>query len=409
MSATPYDCLEYIREYEMKYKEPDKYQTMVFYHFKRNYAYLDVKAYSFMEELYELIIESISKRKEKWLIFIDNKEKCQTAKRNLEEYGDKVGVPLVIGDKDSIVEKVFAVNASSKSDPKYQSMVLDEKLPKDTFVLITTSVLDNGVNLTGINNIVVSDMSKIKVLQMVGRARVKGLDDRKTLYVKRFNEKYVADRKKDFDNQKNAYHSFEVAYVRPDYSLESRGYSEHAFLSKYYNGDVRDWENAKHWFGRPIEEPTKLYLNEIAKSLLEKLVRQYKNIHDEMQTESTQQSTVGQKFLEHQFSWFGKTYCVDDDITYADKEKAKKAFIAFLEYYAECAEQIDKEKQKGFFSPEFTKLYDAAFGRADRNKDRQYSITKMNALLEDENIGYRIISQSKYWIVIPFDWTQEQE
>ena len=52
------------------------------------------------------------------------------------------------------------------------SIVKDEKLGKDTYVLITTSVLDNGVNLTDINNIVVSDMSKVKCLQMIGRASI---------------------------------------------------------------------------------------------------------------------------------------------------------------------------------------------------------------------------------------------
>ena len=63
-------------------------------------------------------------------------------------------------------------------------MVKNEKLDPDVYVLITTSVLDNGVNLAGIHNIVVSDMSKVKCLQMVGRARVANNGDRKTLYIK---------------------------------------------------------------------------------------------------------------------------------------------------------------------------------------------------------------------------------
>ena len=73
-------------------------------------------------------------------------------------------------------------------------MVLNERLDKNTFVLITTSVLDNGVNLTGINNIVVSDMERVKCLQMLGRARVSDADDRKTLYVQRFDCPYVQKR-----------------------------------------------------------------------------------------------------------------------------------------------------------------------------------------------------------------------
>ena len=41
----------------------------------------------------------------------------------------------------------------------------------------------------------------------------------------------------------------------------------------------------------------------------------------------------GQKYLEYQLSWFGKVYSEDDDITFADKDKAKKAFLAFLVFH----------------------------------------------------------------------------
>lgn len=406
MSATPYDCLDYIKTYEERYKLQNKYQPMVFYHFKRNYTYLDVKTYSNFDELYTRIIESIHKRKEKWLIFIDDKEKGKTVKRKLEECGEKMGISLLPSDKKTEVEKILVVDAESKSNPQYQAMVLNETLPKGVFVLITTSVLDNGVNLTGIKNIVVSDMSKAKVLQMVGRARVNDSNDHKTVYLKRFDEKYVSKRLESLQNQQDAYHKYELAYGDLPHPSASRGYSEYQFLSKYYDGNVRDLENAKHWFGRSIKEPTKLYFNEIARSLMESQISQYKLISDEMQQEA-KQGKVGQKYLEHQLSWFGKIYSEDDDLTFADKDKAKKQFVAFLEAYAESGEQIDQQKQKQSFCPEFTKLYDAAFGRKDPNKQRIYGIQKMNTYLEDENIGYEVISHSKYWIIAKCDRSEE--
>ena len=54
MSATPYECLEYIikceniRQDDLNWNKPyrkQKGQKMVFYHFKRDYSYLDVKTY----------------------------------------------------------------------------------------------------------------------------------------------------------------------------------------------------------------------------------------------------------------------------------------------------------------------------------------------------------------------------
>lgn len=423
MSATPYECLKYIidSEWERRYIEAEGSQEetksipMAFYHFKRDYNYLDVKVYSAIGELYGRMLESVNQKREKWLVFIDDKEKCRAVKEGLERYAEEKGSPLVIVDGDSKIEKVFAVDASSKANPSYRSMVLNECLDKDTFILITTSVLDNGVNLTGISNIVVSDMEKVKCLQMLGRARVSDADDRKTLYVQRFNCSYVQKRIDGFQTQETAYHNYQLAYGELPDTSQSRGYNEYQFLDKYYNGDAPDWINAKHWFGRPMDKPTELYLNEIAKSLLDRRTHQYQLILNEMIEESPQagmdqqeKKRVGQKYLEYQLSWFGKVYCVDDDITFADKDKAKKAFIAFLESHADGGVQIDKEEQQRFRS-EFTQLYDAAFGRADPNKGRVYSITKMNSLLEDAHISYKVVSHSSYWIVQEHDWEMEEQ
>lgn len=171
--------------------------------------------------------------------------------------------------------------------------------------------------------------------------------------------------------------------------------------------------NAKRWFGRSIE--TELYLNKIAKSLLDELLPYYQSIYDEMIDEKAKEDNVqgskcishmGQKYLEYQLSWFGKKYCADDDITFADKEKAKKEFISFLEAYVDSEQQIDKNAQMDFRTS-FTTLYDAAFGRRDRNKGRVYGITVMNACFVEESINYKIVSYSSYWVVEKYNWEIE--
>lgn len=415
MSATPYECLKHIKMCEEEFQSArnsgktlhkHKGGTMVFYHFKRDYSYLNIKYYSAIEELYEIIIKSVSEKREKWLIFIDDIEKCKAIKARLEETAEKSASPLITKDGGSEIEKVFAVDATSKKDLAYMKMIKNEKLDEDTYVLISTSVLDNGVNLKSIDNIVVSDMEKVKCLQMVGRARVNGVDDYKTLYIKRFNESYVGKRIKGFEAQEDAYHHYRLAYseIGQPYS----GFDTYYFLEKYYSGSDKDWKNAKHWFGRPMKEPINLYLNKIATSLLDGLIPQYRFILNEMMEESQKgKEYIGQKYLEYQLSWFGKTYCVDNDITFADKEKAKKEFIAFLESYAESGEQIKDTSKNGSFRVEFTRLQDAAFGRKDPNKERNYSITKINSILEEENISYKVVGDSSYWVVEKYHWESE--
>lgn len=398
MTATPYECLQYICEHE-------EYPP-VFYHFQRDYSYLNVKAYSEIRELYDDIIKGVN-RAEKWLIFIDDKAKCQRVKDELEEKGEKMGISLQ--NDDSKAGKVYAVSADSKNDEICKLIIQEEKLVKGIQVLITTSVLDNGVNLTGIDHIVVSDMSKSKCIQMVGRARKSGDNDSKTLYRKRFDKKYVADRIHDLKEQRKAYHDFDLAYGDLNDQLFSRNCDEYSFLIKYFQGNETDWKNAKHWFGRLQEEPGRLFPNIIARDLLARYLSMYEYIYQEMEDELKRieasgqkiKRFPGQKYLEHQLSWFGKEYCADDDQTLCDKDKAEKEFLDFLKLYSEEKGCIDDE-EKEVFKKEFTRLHDAAFPREDKNKSRNYGINVMNKILEKKAVNYKVESHSKYWQVVEF-------
>lgn len=414
MSATPYECLEYIVKYEKLYKPKSKYSSLVFYHFKRDYNYLRINYYANINELYNTIVTSVNNHGEKWLIFIDDINKCKTIKEELEEYACKKYIPMTLEDRNSEISKILVVDATSKKNKSYESLVLNEKLNKNTYVLITTSVLDNGVNLTGIDNIVVSDMLKVKCLQMVGRARVKG-DDQKTLYIKRFDEKYVKNRIYDVEKQKDAYHSYEMAYNGPDNGEPyGRVYYEYSFLNKYYNGDESDWKNAKHWFGRGRKSPTKLYLNEIARSLVNKLFLSYERILEEMQKTDEGQKVSGQKYLEYQLSWFGRKYNEENDITLTGTNKAQKEFVDFLEFNSVNERKMFDDDQKAF-SKKFTELYDQAFSRKDPNKERDYGLSKMNNILKEYKMEYKVEScretsenKKTYWKVVKFNWESDE-
>lgn len=438
MSATPYECLEYIIKCEDEERErlnikkhgwnqsKYKYGTMVFYHFERDYSYLDTKTYSSISELYDEIVESVVRRKEKWLIFIDDKEKCVKEKDKLgklikdkesssveDKKSKKKDEKDVEADKDNKaekkVEKVYVVDAESKEESIYQEIVKNERLNKDTYVLISTSVLDNGVNLTGIKNIVVSDMEKCKCLQMVGRARRSKDDERKTLYMKRFCADEVDKRIKNLMRQQDAYHKYELAYDENGNACRTGVYQ---FFNKYYSGKEADWRDAIHWFGISYEE-TQWYLNEIAKSLVEKLIPKYQYIFDEMEEEKNEQQNqesenrMGQKYLEYQLSWFGKKYCADNDITFVDKKKAKKEFIDFLESYAKSGEHIEDRREGSPFRKKFTDLSDAAFGRKERDKKRIYGKKNMNSILKEESINYKVDNPIGYWIVERCNWEME--
>ena len=372
MSATPYECLEYIIKQE---KTQPKYEPLVLYHFARDYSYLDVKGYSEFNEISRIITKSVLERREKWLVFIDNIKECERFSTSLisKEFGD----PRMAG-------KVKILHAANKGDELYTSIVVNEKLDRDTYVLISTSVLDNGVNFRDIDNIVVADTQKAKVLQMAGRARVANSAQRKTLYIKRHNKKSLNSQIESLEIRKEGYHEYDMAYGVPRNWEQPRGLDRYFFLDKYYQQSAENWQNAKHWFGISRED-YKCYINEIARSLMERRLRQYENIYNEMDAEDS----VGQQYLEHQFSWFGKRYSPDDDITYCGHEKARKELIEFLEICVKEKKVVDGKEAMDAFSKAFIRLYDAAYGQSDKNR-RIYGAQKMNRLLKEKELDYFI-------------------
>jgi len=394
MSATPYECLEYIHEHEGKNEAQPC--MGVFYHFKRDYSYLNIKYYSKSNELNNIIINSVTREDKKWLIFLDNIEKCEKLKNTLENSAGMEG-------------KVFTVSAKSKYDEKYKKMVSNEGFDKETRVLIATSVLDNGVNFRGVDNIVISDISKVKCLQMVGRSRVDNNDAKVTLYIKRFNEEDMENRISSLIKQQNAYHSYDLAYDRAwDDSEKSGKYNYEAeLLNKYYNNNFEDWKNAKYLFGRDRNRPTRVYPNLIARSLVEKVVSRYGAILEEMRRTDEGQKVTGQRYLEYQLSWFGKKYDEENDITLADTSKAKKELITFLESYANNETLLFGDEQIKF-RKEFTRLHDKVFPRQDPNKERYYGLHIIKKVLEEYNMNYAIETprgtsgdkKTTYWKVV---------
>lgn len=412
MSATPYECLSKIYESEEKTYKGDNdsynYCQLAFYHFNRDYSPTKIFTYSNNDELLETITESVSKKKKRWLIFIDNKKECGELKNKL----NAVLLSDSIAELNGKNPRVYKVSAEKRFEEKLIKIVKNEKLDSNTYVLISTSVLDNGINLNNIDNIVVSDTNPVKCIQMLGRARVQN-DKMKTLYLKRFDQKYINQKISNIDVQMEAYHEFDLAFETGS-EIKHQAAAE-KFFNKYYWGNTEDWENAKHWFGHKYGK-FDLYFNSIAKSLAEKRIIFYRFVQKKMDNEAEHNLKIGQWLLEYQLSWLGKDYCEDDDLTFMVKDKAKKQLISFLESCADSKTKFKKYNDTAeddeniidlepddqmYFRQAFTKLHDSAFGRKDPNKNRIYHAKKINELLISSNLPFKVDDKNKLgWIVV---------
>jgi len=274
-------------------------------------------------------------------------------------------------------------------------MVKAEDISKasKTRVLITTSVIDNGVNFRNIQNVVVSDVSMVKCLQMVGRARIDEENPRVTLYIKRFNDEEISKKLDSIKWRANAYHDFKT----------SGSGSQTWFVDKYLLNKPIGSHDPKHWIGTDKTGRSMLIINEIADSLVGTQEATYKAILQEMQSDVPGHLS-GQKYLEYQLSWFGHVYSPENDLTYMRKDSSKNELINFLESYADGRSIFDEDQKQ--FRLDFTKLHDAIYERREKDLKRIYGITNINDALTEHMMPFFIGTgretsgkRRSYWLV----------
>ena len=145
------------------------------YDIQPDYSYLDLIGVPNKQDLCKRIAADEGKA----LIFINDKEGAKKLKEMLLQCGL---------EKNEV--RILNADELSRQDDLKDTLVYGGCLPENTKVLITTSVLDNGVSLVdeNITSVTVFTISKTDFVQMIGRVRkAQGSNRRIRLYlVKRY-------------------------------------------------------------------------------------------------------------------------------------------------------------------------------------------------------------------------------
>ncbi|MBE5877861.1 MAG: DEAD/DEAH box helicase [Lachnospiraceae bacterium] len=148
---------------DCKYKIDSYNKTVKEYYVEQNYDYLDIVWFKSIDDIPTIIEDAdmISDSKVKWLIFLNNIEKAKEIERQIEENKTVVFIKSNYEKDDDAKENVDLIISTKefKAD-----------------VLISTSVLDNGISIEDeeLRNIVIVTDDKTELLQMLGRKRKDG-------------------------------------------------------------------------------------------------------------------------------------------------------------------------------------------------------------------------------------------
>lgn len=125
--------------------------------YKNNYRYGQYKLNLYAN--YDRIIQQIKNtpQNEKWIIFVSSKSTGKTLSKNIAEQTGK---------------KVRFISAETKNRSIWNEIIENSSFRGD--ILITTKVLDNGINITDerVRHIVIPFCAKSDFIQMLGRKRI---------------------------------------------------------------------------------------------------------------------------------------------------------------------------------------------------------------------------------------------
>ena len=188
---------QYKNSYEVQQmiecEQSKTYKTTEFYYFKRNYDYLNiVGTYSKNDDM----IEQITSSESKWIVFVQSNSEG----KDFEEKLRKAGISCCFISRSEIDASKKTAQDNFDNDTtdleKYNpAEEYNYLIAKETFrpkVLITTSIIDNGINIKNegikkisdkVLNVAINTLDRTSFLQMLGRIRVS--DDTKIkLYIK---------------------------------------------------------------------------------------------------------------------------------------------------------------------------------------------------------------------------------
>lgn len=173
-------CLQKCPDYPDTYLQENEFYNLLYFGFPkicRNYKFSRLSYSSENETMFNYIGEIFKniKAKEKTVIFVMSKEFGRKLKDFINNNCNRKAVYIDNGEKGS---------------DTYNEIITNDKFNED--VLITTSVLDNGVNIKDYNfkNIIILHLDAIKYVQAIGRKRFEK-DECLNVWLPNFDKSYL--------------------------------------------------------------------------------------------------------------------------------------------------------------------------------------------------------------------------
>lgn len=301
---------------------------------------------------FERIAVRINRSTEKWLVFIGNKSKAG-------EWTNKIERPYEV------------VSADTKETEIVDGIIQNEKFEKD--VLVTTKLLDNGVNFkdSALKNIVLDTISEVEFMQMIGRKRLQEGEEI-TVYIPKKSKMFFVgydnlhflkiQRILEGDLQRKTFIQ-EVLDVPETYEIVRR-FFVHLYVKEDYEA----------------EEKGVLKLNVAGKYKVDHLHTFVKRMEEAMEEDAY-------AFVKEQLKWLGQEsdFSEENDLLYEDRQNE---FVNLQNYLQKMKDVELNKDQQNVFREKLT-LYITLLGN-ELKSGRTVGKSIITKFFEEQKLPYYI-------------------
>lgn len=305
----------------------------------------DIEIFYYKEE--NDLIEIINERKEKFLIFINNKSRIKNWKRGIND-------------------NVISLSADSKEDQMKDEIVNEEKF--EARVLITTKILDNGVNFidSELKNIVIDTTDETEFLQMLGRKR---LEEGEKINL------FIPVKSLNYFNG--------ILHLNVEKSLKN--ISQISEDTNFYNRILRDdifFKDVRKFFVFNNKIPV---INECAREKLKNQKVFFQELIEEFRNDDY-------AFVKKQLKWIHKeeSFDIENNISFQKTMRQKDKVLEYLN--TRCGEVMDIREQK-IFSNTLIHMLDKTGLKIKNKGEKSLGKCKINKIFKENGYPFSIISR----------------
>lgn len=401
-------------------------QSITIYSLPRDYRKINPVYFLEFGEIVNEILRT--HHKEKWIIFVESKSQG----RDLEKALLEKDIPSVFIESNSKRRRKDSVERQA-----YDSIV--ERKSYDQSVLISTSVLDNGIDIDDekVKHVVIENFERTTFIQMLGRRRIPFNGDGFKLYIKAHSYGSL--------KQRFSRNILSIVHFLYRFNLEKWGtfsqsrdpqieleqyldngkfkspFGNYLMLEKHmiggYRSEIATKENAKILLD--LYRITPLHKDKLAFQYYYYLALFEKT---ENQNPQIQNSDLFVS-LREQLSWIDKEYDESCWINHKKQMKLKASLERQLSFYSSRREAASFCGVRELNIEQQTHFKDTVLNYAKELRPRhpisktKGSLQKINEALEDWGYPYRVISKSRelkgvkrnYWHIVHITETENSD